>query len=50
MLLPVPWQYWLCITKPKSAFSMTLNASTTLFLENGVLFIDLLRLYSATTD
>ena len=26
----VPWQYWLGITKPKSAFSMNLNASNRL--------------------
>ena len=25
-----PWQYWLGITKPKSAFSTTLNASNRL--------------------
>ena len=26
----VPWQYWLGITKPKSAFNTTLNAPTRL--------------------
>ena len=32
----VPWQYWVGISKPKSAFSMTLNASNKcdLILEN----------------